>query len=234
MMTSFYTASTGAIAQQQKMDVTANNIANVSTDGFKPDRASFADLIYTGVTGPETASSLKVGHGDKVTETDTVFTQGSIQTTERPLDYALSDENAFFAVRCTDGKVRYTRSGSFHLSQSADGSSYLADSQGGLVLDPSGNPIRVTDENQAQNLGVYTFRNRDGLKKSGDNYYEATADSGAASVSNLKALQGSVESSSVDMANEMTEMMNAQKAFALNAKIIEISDNTMQTVNSLR
>jgi flagellar basal-body rod protein FlgG len=234
MMTSFYTAAAGAIAQQQKMGVTANNVANISTQGYKPDQVSFADLIYTGVHGPETENSLKVGHGDRVDKTDTLFGQGSIDQTNRPLDYALPAENAFFAVRCTDGTVRFTRNGGFQLSKNADGGYFLSDSHGGIVLDGNGNAISVKNQNDRQNVGVYSFRNCDGLKKSGDNYFEETADSGRASVSNVQALQGSIEDSAVDLANELTAMINAQKAFSFNASILTMSDNTTQTVNNLR
>ncbi|MVB09756.1 Flagellar basal-body rod protein FlgG [Caprobacter fermentans] len=234
MMTSFYTATAGAIAQEQKMDVTSNNIANASTQGYKPDKVSFADLLYTGVHGRETANSLKVGHGDRLDKTDTVFTQGSVQKTNRSLDYALPSENAFFAVRCTDGTVRFTRNGGFQLSENADGGFFLADSQGGVVLDSDGNAISVKNENDPQNVGVYSFKNCDGLKKTGGNYLEETAASGLASVSKVKPIQGSIEESTVDLADEMTAMISAQKAFAFNAKILSISDNTMQTVNNLR
>jgi len=234
MMTSFYTATTGAIAQQQKMDVMSNNIANVSTQGYKPDEVSFADLIYTGVHGPQTDTSLKVGHGARVAKTDTVFTPGSIEQTNRPLDYALPAENAFFAVRCTDGTVRFTRNGGFQLSKNPDGGFFLSDPHGGLVLDKSGNAISVKNENDRQNVGVYSFRNCGGLKKSGSNYLEETAGSGLAEVSSVQALQGSIEDSAVNLANELTALINTQKAFSFNANILSISDNTTQTVNSLR
>lgn len=234
MMTSFYTATAGAIAEQQKLDVTSNNIANVSTQGYKPDQVSFADLIYTGVHGAETENSLKVGHGNRLDQTNTVFAQGGIQQTNRPLDYALPDENAFFAVQCTDGTVRYTRNGGFELSENTDGSFFLVDSQGGIVLDGQGNAITVTDESAPQDVGVYSFENLDGLRKTGGNYLEATAVSGAASVSSVQPMQGSMEESTVDLADEITAMMNAQKAFAMNAKILSISDNTTQVVNNLR
>lgn len=234
MLTSFYTARTGAVSQQQKLDVVSNNIANVSTAGYKPDRASFADLVYTGVHGAETADSLKVGHGDRLDKTDTVFSQGGVQKTGKKLDYALTQENAFFAVRGADGTVLYTRAGGFQLSQYPDGLFYLADSQGALVLSGEGNPIAVEDESQPQDIGVFSFRNRDGLRKTGDNDYEATEASGPAEATDLKALQGSLEDSAADLADEMTAMMNAQKGFAFNAKIVELSDNMIQTINNLR
>ncbi|XOQ43515.1 MAG: Flagellar basal body protein [Clostridium sp.] len=234
MMISFYTAAAGAVAEQQKLGVTSNNIANVSTQGYKPDQVSFADLVYTGVHGPQTENSLKVGHGSKLDKTDTVFTQGSIQKTNRPLDYALPEENAFFAIRCTDGTVRYTRNGGFQLSENTDGGFFLTDSHGGIVLDAQGNAISVQNENDPHDVGVYTFANCDGLRKTGENYFEATDASGQALPSDIKAIQGSLEESTVDLADEITALISAQKAFAFNAKVLQISDNTTQTVNNLR
>lgn len=234
MLTSFYTAAMGAIAQQQKLGVGANNIANVSTDGFKPNRASFAALLYTDVHAPQTGSDLRVGQGDRLDKTDTVFTQGTLSRTGRSLDYALPQGNAFFAVRCTDGQIRYTRAGDFKMSQNEDGSFSLRDSGGGLVLDGAGNPIGVQDGEAPLNVGVYSFRNRDGLLKSYDNYFEATAISGAAQVSDAKPVQGSLEESAVDLADELTELLTAQKDFAFNAKIAGISDEAMQSINNLK
>ncbi|MFU0831593.1 MAG: Flagellar basal body protein [Oscillospiraceae bacterium] len=234
MMISFYTATAGAIAQQQKMGVTSNNIANASTQGYKPDQVSFADLVYTGVHGPQTEDSLKVGHGSKLDKTDTYFTQGNIQQTNRPLDYALPEENVFFAVRCTDGEVRYTRNGGFQLSENSDGGFFLTDSYGGIVLDGEGNAISVENENDTHNVGVYTFVNCDGLRKAGQNYFEATDVSGQALTSNVQPIQGSIEESTVDMTDEITDLISAQKAFAFNAKVLQISDSTTQTVNNLR
>lgn len=234
MLTSFYTAAMGAIAQQQKLGVTANNIANVSTDGFKPDKASFAALVYTDVHAPQTGGDLKVGQGDRLDKTDTVFSQGGLSRTGRPLDYALGQENAFFAVRCLDGQVRYTRAGDFRMSQNADGSFSLRDSGGGLVLDGAGNPIAVPDEEAPLDVGVYSFRNRDGLLKSYDNYFEATAVSGGAQVSDEKPVRGSLEESAADLADEMTDLLTAQQDFSFNAKIAGISDDVMQTINNLR
>lgn len=235
MLTSFYTAALGAIAQQQKLGVTANNIANASTDGYKPDKASFADLLYVGVHPADSGNDLAVGQGDRLDKTDTVFSQGGLDKTGRSLDYALPEENAFFAVRCADGEVRYTRAGSFQKSQNADGGFFLADSAGGLVLDRGGNPIAVQeDDTQPLNVGVYSFRNRDGLLKAYDNYYDATDVSGAAQLSDVEPIQGSLEKSAVDLADEMADLMTAQQDFSFNAKIAGISDNIMQTINNLR
>jgi flagellar basal-body rod protein FlgG len=236
MLTSFYTASVGAISTQKGIAVTANNIANVSTDGYKADKPSFSDLLYTNVRGSHTDdSALKVGHGAKLNKTDTVFTQGGLTHTGNDLDYALCDNNTFFAVKAEDGSTKYTRCGSFQKSLRSDGKFYLADSNGNLVLGASGQTIPVTDEEKEQDMGIFTFKNLDGLIKSGDNYFSSTNSSGAAETAqNAKVKQRYVESSSANLSDEMSDAIISQRAFDFNAKMIQMSDEIMQTVNSLR
>lgn len=234
MLTSFYTAATGAIAQQNGIAVSANNISNVSTGGYKADENVFSDLLYTNIHG-DGNDSLKTGHGTKLGMTNTVFTQGSLRNTGCSLDYALGDSNTFFAVKTSDGSIKYTRDGAFSKSVGTDGKAYLSDNNGGYVLDSAGNPIVVTNEKEKQNIGIYTFKNLDGLLKSGDNYYSATNVSGNAyNVKNAKLQQGYLESSTSDMATELGNVIVSERAFDFNAKIVQISDEIMQTVNSLR
>lgn len=233
MNTSFYTAAVGAVSQQRGLDVTANNIANLSTAGYKPDKASFADLVYTNVRGSD--PGLKTGHGDALWKTDTVFTPGGLNRTGRMQDYALTSDNAFFAVQDLDGTVRYTRSGSFQLSRQDDGSFLLCDLNGGKVLDPEGRTITVQDGDAKQNVGIFSFRNRDGLVKVGGNDYEATAVSGpTAPAENAEAKQGYLEDSSVSFADEIADVMSSQRAFEFDSKVVKMSDEIMQTLNNLR
>lgn len=233
MNTSFYTAAVGAVSQQEGLDVTANNIANLSTAGFKPDKASFADLVHTSVRDSE--SGPGTGHGDALWKADTVFTQGGLKQTGRMQDYALTSDNAFFAVQDPDGTVRYTRDGSFQLSEQGDGSFLLCDSGGGKVLDRGGKAIAVRDGDAKQDVGVFSFRNRDGLVKAGGNDYAATAVSGpAAPAGNAEVKQGYLEDSSVSLADEISDMMTSQRAFEFDSKMVKISDEIMQTLNNLR
>ena len=235
MTTGFHTAATGMIWAQKSLDVTANNIANTSTQGYNADKASFADLLYTEVRGqPNQSPDLKIGHGSKLGKTDTLFTEGPLSETGEPQDYALSDARNFFAVRTADGTTAYTRGGSFILSKHTDGRFYLADGAGEDVLDAGGQPIAVTDEEKTQNIGVFTFRNLDGLEKAGDDKYMATTRSGPASVvANAEVRQGCLESSTVDMATEMSNMVVQRRAYELNAKMVTMTDEVMQTVNNL-
>lgn len=233
MNTSFYTAAVGAVSQQRGLDVTANNIANVSTVGFKPDTASFADLVYTNVRSTE--PEVKTGHGDALWKTDTVFTPGGLKKTGRKQDYALSSDNAFFAVQTPGGTVRYTRNGSFQLSEQSDGSFLLCDTGGGKVLDREGEPITVRDRDAKQDVGVFTFQNRGGLLKTGGNDYEATNLSGPAeSAAGIEVKQGYLEDSTVSLSDEISDMITSQRAFQFDSKMVKISDEIMQTLNNMR
>lgn len=232
MINSFYTASSGVIWLQKGLDVTANNIANEATTGYKADKASFSDLLTSNVYANGINDKMKMGNGVKLQKTDTVFTNGSLNSTGRTLDYALQSDG-FFAVQTADG-VRYTRDGSFILSQN-NGNYYLATSSGDPVLNPNGQPIVVSDDQQNMDIGVYTFQNKDGLEKQGNNYFAATSNSGTASViENPSLRQGMLENSSVDLADEMTNVITSQRAFQMNTKIVQMSDEIMQTINSLR
>jgi flagellar basal-body rod protein FlgG len=222
------------IWSQKSLDVTANNISNLSTSGYKADKASFADLLYTEVKQPEVDPALKVGHGSKINKTDTVFTASSLDKTNQPQDYALTDTRNFFAVRTPNGNIIYTRGGSFHLSQHADGLNYLVDSTGNEVLGADGNNIVVSNVEEKQNLAVYTFANLDGLKKTSGGF-EATALSGEAiPVTGADVQQGALEASSADMATEITNMIVQERAYQLNAKMVVMTDEVMQTINNLR
>ena len=235
MTTGFHTAATGMVWAQKALDVTANNVANLSTDGYKADKSSFSDLLYTEVRAQGQDPNLKVGHGSKLGKTDTLFETSSLDATGSAQDYGLTDARNFFAVRTSDGRTVYTRNGRFSLSKHADGRFYLSDSTGEEVLNQEGNPIVVTDESKAQNVGVFTFRNLDGLEKAGGSNYEVTARSGPAlAAQNAEVRQGYLESSAADMATEFSNMVIQQRAFELDAKMAVMTDEVMQTVNNLR
>jgi len=234
MISSFYTSATGAINLQSGVDVTANNIANVSTVGYKPSSATFSDLIYTNIHAAQGVDSpLKSGHGTKLQKTDTLFTEGGLRQTGRPLDYALVNSNNFFAVQ-KNGEVKYTRNGSFHLSQE-NGTSYLASSDGGYVLDAGGKRIAMNSENDSPAIGVFSVQNEDGLVREGDTCFKLSNLSGAATAVASPEIKASyLEDSAVDVADQMTSVIELQRAFQFNSKLVQVSDEIMQTVNSLR
>lgn len=234
MISSFYTAATGTIQLQKGVDVVANNIANVATTGYKPSESTFSDLIYTNLhAAPQTNTDLKSGHGTKLSKTDTLFTQGNFDHTERTLDYALTQPDQFFAVD-VNGKVKYTRNGNFHVSVQ-QGGNYLVDSDGGYVLSSNGQPITVQDAAEKAPVGVFSFQNCDGLVREGSTYFTASDRSGqAAVVTNPEIKQGYLENSSVNLSDEMVSVIELQRAFQMNSKIVQMSDEIMQTVNGLR
>ncbi len=234
MISSFYTASTGTIQLQKGVDVVANNIANIATTGYKASDATFADLLYTNINASADADNeLKSGHGTKLQKTDVKFTQGDFQNTGRPFDYALTQPDQFFAVD-TNGQIKYTRNGQFHLSVQPDGN-FLVASDGSYVLDANNQRISVADEQADPKVGVFSFDNTEGLMRDGNTNFTANALSGdAASVNEPELKKGYLEDSSINTADEMVSVMELQKAFQFNSKIVQLSDEIMQTVNGLR
>ncbi len=233
MFRSLYTAAAGAVAQQQGIDVTANNLANVSTQGYRPDRATFADLVRTGVRSGEDAPTT--GSGAKLDGTDTLYgASAGLLKTGRPLDFALTDSRSFFAVR-TAGGVRYTKAGAFAESAGADGRFYLTDAQGAPVLDARGQRIEVADGEPAAGPGVFTFPNLGGLRKEGDNDFAPTALSGQAEpAAGTEVKRGYLEGSGSDFVDGMSELIAQERAFQLDTRMVQMSDEVAQTVNSLR
>lgn len=239
MSISFYTATQGVMKMQEALDITANNVANVSTNGFKPLRASFSDLIYT--VRNDKSKDVEVGHGVKIDKTDLMYDIGSMSNTERQLDFATPTEG-LFAFQRADGQTVYSKNGAFSISD-INGQWTLVDAKGSKVLDYTGKPITVTkdekdniDTNAVLNsIGVYKFSNPYGLKADGDNYYLATASSGAAAADqNLEKRSGFLEASSSNIADQMVKIIQYQRAFSFNTKMVQTADDIENIVNNLR
>lgn len=261
MMKSLYTASTGMKAQQTNMDVIANNMANVSTTGFKKGRAEFEDLLYDNVKEPGAATGLnsisptgvQVGLGVKTAAVDKDFTQGSSKMTNAPFDMEIQGAG-FFPVQNANGQIAYTRDGAF--KKGPDGR--LQDKNGNLLqpeitippdavgveIAPDGMISIVTQDNQIpQNIGqvqLVGFVNPAGLRALGGNLFAPTSSSGvpqqgvpgSAGLGGLA--QGQLESSNVNIVDEMVNMISAQRAFDTNSKVIQAADQMLQGVNNLR
>lgn len=237
----YHTAASGVISYQTALDVTANNLANVNTNGFKASRASFADLIYTKRNTEN--EEVQFGHGTRVDKTDLMFEQSQVRSTGRDLDFAALDEG-FFAVETVDGEVQYTKDGSFYLSAMEDGTYQLCDSKGGFVLDYDGNRITVPFIDDTTDIdgvaltnmiGTYTFENPYGLDQTGDNYYQANLSSGAAVSDNtVNKKQCYLEASSTNVANEMSKVIEFQRAFQLNINMVKTHNELENIVNNLR
>lgn len=231
----YHTAASAIMSFQIGMDVTGNNLANVNTNGFKASRPDFADLIYTKRNVDQT---VQTGHGTKVDKTNLMFEQSQLRNTGRGLDFAALDEG-LFAIETTAGNVEYTKDGSFYFYQE-DGT--LRDSNGGYVLDYDGNHVMVplVDGNidydsLADMIGVYRFENPYGLDQKGLNYFAATEASGeAVSDESIKKKQGYVEASSTNIANEMSKVIEYQRAFQLNTNMVKLHNELEELINNLR
>lgn len=254
MIQSIYTARSGLIAQQQRMDVIANNIANLSTVGYKSVRADFKDALYQSMVRPvqpQDGLNLQRGHGALLGATVRDFVQGTPQQTGGPLDMMLNGDG-FFAVQDLDGETVYTRDGTFALSME-EGGSFLVTGDGRYVLDKSGQPIDLkttaasdlsvmadgslwdtSSGLQVGQLGIYTFLNRQGLEAISGNRFKATDGSGEPIESTAEARQGFIESSNVDLASEMVRMIRAQRAFSLASRALTTADQMDSEANQIR
>ena len=251
-------ARTGLDAQDMRMRVISNNLANVNTTGFKKDRASFETLAYQVVTaaGAQStaesryATGLNLGTGVRIQGTAKIDTAGSMQVTGNSLDMAL-DGDGFFQVQLPGGTLGYTRAGNF--SRSAEG--LLVTSEGyqvqpGITVPQGATAITVgldgtvsasvAGQTEPQTLGqiqVATFPNSTGLQSKGDNYLTETAASGAANLGVAgqegrgSVRQGQLEASNVNVVEELVDMIECQRAYEVNSKMISASDEMLKYVN---
>jgi len=251
MMQATRTAGTGLSAQQTRLDTIANNIANINTDGFKSTEIQFKDALYTTMVSPVEAdndNALTKGTGLLIGSTYKDFSQGTTQQTGNNLDLALEGDG-FFTLETDTGEEVYTRNGQFAISSEEDGS-YLVNSNGYYVLDTDGNHIPVSDSggnfsvasdgtisDNGQEIGqlnVVTFENPQGLEETGKGNYRVSANSGTASASDATVVQGSLETSNVDLAQEMTLMIRTQRAFSLTSRALTTADEMDGLANNMR
>ncbi|MDY0959443.1 MULTISPECIES: flagellar basal-body rod protein FlgG [unclassified Sphingomonas] len=253
-----HVARTGLDAQDMRMRVISNNLANVNTTGFKRDRAAFETLAYQTVTTPGAASSteskyatgLNLGTGVRIQGTARINTQGAMQTTNNSLDLAL-DGDGFFQVQMPGGTLGYTRAGNF--SRSAEG--LLVTSEGyqvmpGITVPEGTTQITIgsdgtvsaslagqTTPAQIGQIQVASFPNPAGLQAKGDNYLTETAASGVANmgVAGLEGRgqirQGMLEGSNVNVVEELVDMIETQRAYEVNSKMIKSTDEMLQYAN---
>ncbi len=261
MIKSLNTAATGMLAQQNNMDTIANNIANVNTYGFKKGRAEFEDLVYHNLKEPGQASGLnsvtptgvQTGLGVRTAAIQKDFTMGQTVITKNPLDVQI-EGSGFFQLKTPDGDVAYTRDGSFK----KDGNGRIVDKNGNalipeiivpqaaisLEITPTGEVRASIDKDSAsQVLGqidVVNFINPAGLKNVGKNLFLPTPASGQPNqarpgTSGMGFLaQGEIESSNVNIVDEMVNMITAQRAYETNSKVIQTSDQMLQTAVNIK
>ncbi len=259
MNLSLYSAATGMEAQQVNLNNIANNLANVNTPGFKRSTVQFQDLLYQKPrkAGAESGggdlvpTGIEVGNGSRVAATSKVFTQGQLTNTGERLDLALQGDG-FFEVQRPDGTLAYTRDGSFKLNATgqvvtADGRPVLSGFQnvppGTVAINVSENgevTYQTAEGNQTFRLTVARFANPAGLQSLGGNLYGETGASGTAETGQpgeqgyASVMQGYIETSNVNIVEEMVNLIVAQRAYEVNSKSIQTSDEMLQNVNQLK
>ncbi|WP_076591611.1 flagellar basal-body rod protein FlgG [Herminiimonas arsenitoxidans] len=260
MIRSLWIAKTGLDAQQTQMDVISNNLANVSTTGFKRTRAVFEDLLYQNLRQPGAASSqqtqlpsgLQIGTGVRPVATERIHTQGNLQLTSNSKDLAILGDG-FFQVMMPDGTTAYTRDGSFQ----SDNQGQMVTSSGfpiqpAIIIPANATAISVsrdgivsvtvpgtTAQTQVGTLQLATFINSAGLESKGENLYVETTASGNPTTNNPGTngagfvQQNYVETSNVNVVEEMVNMIQTQRAYEINSKAITTSDQMLQRLTQI-
>jgi flagellar basal-body rod protein FlgG len=260
-MRALHTAATGMMAQEKSVEVIANNVANMRTNGFKRQTIHFQDLLYeqhrragspTSDQNTQVPAGLFIGSGVKVVATPRIMSQGNVSITERSFDVALRGEG-FFKIQMPDGRTAYTRDGGFETDSQGRMTTkegYLVDPGITVPQDATSVSINQTGQvsvllpgqTQPQLLGQITlsrFVNKVGLESIGDNLFLETAGSGPAidgapggeGFGNLQ--QGYLEESNVNAVTEIAAMIQAQRAYELNSKVITGADQMLQATSNL-
>ncbi|MDH5324958.1 MAG: flagellar basal-body rod protein FlgG [Gammaproteobacteria bacterium] len=259
MTSALWVAKTGLDAQQTKLSVISNNLANVNTIGYKKSRAVFEDLLYQNVRQAgaqvddvnELPSGFSLGTGVRTVATEKIHSQGNLIQTDKPLDIAISGRG-FFQILRPDGGIGYTRDGGFQVNSSGQ-----MVTSGGLPLQPAitlpANTLTTsigadgtvsvvtagsTSPTVVGNIQIAEFINASGLQPIGENMYLETGSSGAPQVGTPglngigSLLQGELESSNVNVVKEMVDMIETQRAYEVNTKAISTADQMLQYLNN--
>ena len=253
-----WVAKTGLDAQQTRMTVISNNLANVNTTGFKRDRAVFEDLLYQTVrraggqttANTESPTGLMLGTGTRILATQKIHAQGNMMQTQNALDIAVNGEG-FFQILQPDGTIAYTRDGAFNITANGE-----VVTSNGLLLEPAitipaqassitiGNDGTVSvslfggGEQAIGNIQLARFVNAPGLEPIGQNLYRETLGSGAPQVVQPglngagTLMQGALEASNVNVVEEMVNMIETQRAYEVNSKAISAVDGMLRFINN--
>jgi len=260
-MRALHTAATGMMAQELNVQVISNNIANMRTTGYKRQRAEFQDLLYehvrrvgtqTSDQGNQLPAGVELGAGVKTVGTPRLMTQGSLVQTGKDYDIAIRGEG-FFQITLPDGRTAYTRDGSFEL----DSQGRMVTAQGnvlnpGLTIPQNATAITVNAQGQVAatipgtttptivgQIQLAMFVNKAGLQGIGDNLYLETPSSGAPQVGNPNQdsfgnlQQGNLEQANVEAVTEISDLIAAQRAYEMNAKVMTASDQMLQATANL-
>ncbi len=261
MLRGLYTAAAGMHGMSFQVDNIANNLANSNTFGYKRTRVDFQDLLYQTIKpagsssyqGIRMPTGIQIGHGVRVAGTRRVFNEGSLRVTENPLDIAVTGKKGFFQITLPDGSIGYTRDGSFSLDDTGN----IVNSDGFILepniqIPPDALAINISEEgivtveqpggqmNQLGNIQLASFVNPAGLSAMGKNIFLETQASGTPQPGNpgqngLAILQqGFLENSNVSVAEELVNLITAQRAFEVNSRAVRTGDEMIQTAVSLK
>ncbi len=261
-MKALYIASSGMAAQERNVEVISNNIANMRTTGYKRARAEFQDLLYqsfrqagstTSESGTMAPVAIEVGSGVRTAATPRIMSQGTVEPTDKELDVAIRGEG-FFMVQMPDGRTGYTRDGTFE--RSSDGQLVTVDGYPllpGVTIPGNASQVQISDDGvveafldndasptQVGQLQLARFVNKAGLASAGNNLFVETASSGPAQIGTPNEqgvgslLQGYLEASNVNSVTEIADLIAAQRAYEMNARVISGADEMMQSSTQMR
>ena len=261
MLRALYSAASGMSAQEMNVDNISNNLANANTTGYKMRRAQFQDLLYQTVVQPGSAAGqqttvptgLQVGLGTRASSNEIIFTQGAFSQTENPLDMVIQGKG-FFQVRRPSGELAYSRAGNFHLDK--DGTIVTSDGnplEPQITVPPAAQQISIaadgtvsytqanqTAAQQAGQIQLANFQNPAGLNSLGGNLYAPTDASGDATVGTPggqeglgSIMQGYTEQSNVSIVEEFINLIQAQRGYEANSKVVKAADDMYQQINNL-
>lgn len=259
MIDALYISATGLRSQQEQIDVISNNVANMQTPGFKKSRVNFAEISGVNGDAQSVTHPQFSGGGTRILSTTSLFSPGEMRPTQSASDYTnvtdiAIEGNGFFELENADGEKLYTRAGQFRIDQ--DG--YLVSTNGmrlaqdvqippdaiGLRISQAGEiTARLGNDSERTQIGAIeltTFASSDALQTVGENMFAATEGSGAPSFGKPgdpgigKLQQGYLEMANVDLIDEMTNLVMAQRAYQLNARVLQAADQILETINNLR
>ena len=247
MNQSFIIGAIGAHQQQQRLNVHGNNIANVNTYGFKAGKGRFAALMYDDVKAIDDRM-LPSGVGACLWTTDTDFSTGAAATTDGKQDYMINGSGFFAVADLATGEVTLTRQGAFSMASLQRDSGevdemgnpimeevwYLSDGEGRFVLSNTGGMIEMTDDEAEQPIGIFDYINYEGMVHWDGTRLQAVEKNGGLRVGDGQLVRGMLEMSNVDLAEEMTKVIETQRAYSMALKMVQTSDEIETTIINLR
>ena len=247
MNQSFFIGAVGAHQQQKRMAVPGNNVANVNTYGFKAEKGRFAALMYDNIKGIGD-TELPSGTGACLWATDTDFRPGTAVSTGLAQDYMIAGDGFFALVDLATNEISLTRNGSFKVAELQRPTDeldeyglpvmekvmYLSDGDGRFVLSSTGGMIEVTDHAAEQPVGIFDYMNYNGMEHVEGTRFLAVEKNGGLHLGSGTLVRGMLEASNVDLADEITKVIESQRAYSMALKMVQTSDEIETTINNLR